>query len=75
MIQRRCGLGFLHQAPLPFRVGGFLQRQHLERDETVEVWVSRALCTIAHAAFAELRFDSVVADRLANHRSHFMRRS
>ena len=37
MIESGGGLGFLHEAPLSFRISDLLRRQYLEGDETVKM--------------------------------------
>ena len=57
MVQGAGGLGFLNEAPLALGIGDLVRGQHLDGDDAVEMRVA-GLVDDAHAAFAELRFDS-----------------
>jgi len=49
-----------------FAVGDLVRRQQLEGDEAIEVCVA-GLVDHAHAALAELGFDAVAIEGLADH--------
>jgi len=66
MIDCRGRLGFLHEAPLPIRVGYGFCWQNLDRDIAVQVRVA-GLVDHAHAALTELFGERVVPYRLADH--------
>ena len=72
MLQRRRGLGLLHEAAAALGVGDELRKQHLERDFAVERRVDRSVDD-AHAAAAELADERVVGQRAAGHEASHMR--
>src|SRR5581483_9300758 len=69
VIQGRRGLGFLHEAALAFGAGGSVGAQDFDGDGTVEMSVEGAIHH-SHAAFTELCFNPVVAQKLADHWVH-----
>src|SRR5438094_3276756 len=66
MIQRGGCLGLLHEASLPLWFSYCLGTEYLDGDGSVQVGIER-LVDHAHATLAELRFDPVVAQGLADH--------
>ncbi len=66
VIQRAGGLGLLDEALLASRIGRFAGGQDFDRHGSVEVSVA-SLVDDAHAALPELRFNSVVVERTADH--------
>ncbi len=66
MIQRGCGLRFLHEAPPPVRVAQRLRQQYLQRHIPVQVPVAR-LVHRAHTALPQAVHDLEVSDAAANH--------
>ena len=66
MIQRGGCLGLLHEASLPLWFSYCLGAEYLDGDGSVQVGIERLL-DHAHATLAELRFDPVVAQGLADH--------
>ena len=59
VVQRRGGLGFLNEAPFTLRIGDFIGRQNLDRDESAEACVA-GLVDHPHPAFSQFFQDFVV---------------
>ena len=66
MVQRAGRFGLRDEALLAAGVGNFVVGQDLDRHRAVQVVVP-SFVNHTHAAFAELRFDPVVLERLADH--------
>jgi len=66
MIQRRRRLGLLHETPLALWVGNPFRRKNLDIDEPVEVSIA-GFPDDTHTAFAELRFNALMAEGLTDH--------
>lgn len=66
VVQRTGRFGFLNEAALAVRVGDLVRRKNLDGDRALELRIS-GFEDEAHAAFAQLRFDNVAANRLTDH--------
>jgi hypothetical protein len=66
VVQSAGRLGLLDEALLAGGIGDLVGGQDLDGDGAVEVRVA-SFVDHTHAAFAELRFDPVMVQRLADH--------
>ena len=66
VIERRGGLGLLHEAPLTLRIGDPLRRQDLDRHKAAQVRVA-GFVDHTHPAFPELGEYLIVGDGSAGH--------
>ena len=73
VVERACRLGLLNEALLALRIGHLVVWQHLDGDGTIEARVAGPVDD-THPALAELRFDSVAIERLADHEKACMSR-
>ena len=73
VVERACRLGLLNEALLALRIGDLVVWQHLDGDDTIEARVAGSVDD-THPAFAELRFDPVAIERLADHAKACMSR-
>ena len=71
VVERARRLRLLNEALLALRIGDLVMGEHLDRDGAIEMCV---VCLVddTHPALAELRFDPVSIERLADHRSACM---